>query len=170
MTDVDSICVVIGRTRHGMLVHEIAEAAKQGAKLIEVRLDFLKKAPDFKRLLGNKPCPMLATVRRPPDGGKWAGSEDERRILLRQAIVAGFDWVDLETDAPAPYPGSAGLLALARLAGPDQQAGSRHPLPREIAEATDYYSTVLILLSALAAMAANASGQDAARSWPFSLM
>jgi len=34
-----------------MLLHEIAEAAKQGARLIEVRLDFLKKAPDFKRFL-----------------------------------------------------------------------------------------------------------------------
>ena len=69
LPDVDCICVVIGRTRHGMLLHEIAEAAARGAKLIEVRLDFLKKAPDFKRLLTDKPCEMLATVRRPPDGG-----------------------------------------------------------------------------------------------------
>ena len=104
MTDVDSICVVIGRTRHGMLLHEIAEAAAQGAKFIEVRLDFLKKAPDFKRLLEVKPCALLATVRRPPDGGKWAGSEDQRRTLIRQAIVAGFDWVDLETDAADAIP------------------------------------------------------------------
>ena len=104
LPNVDSICVVIGRTRHGMLVHEIAEAAAQGAKLIEVRLDFLKKAPDFKRLLEAKPCAMLATVRRPPDGGKWAGSEDQRRTLIRQAIVAGFDWVDLETDAADAIP------------------------------------------------------------------
>jgi 3-dehydroquinate dehydratase / shikimate dehydrogenase len=104
LPDVDSICVVIGRTRHGMLLHEIAEAAKAGAKLIEVRLDFLKKAPDFKRLLENKPCAMVATVRRPPDGGKWAGGEDARKILLRQAIVAGFDWVDLETDTADAIP------------------------------------------------------------------
>ena len=98
LPDVDCICVVIGRTRHGMLVREIEEAAKQGARLIEVRLDFLKKAPDFRRLLEKKPCQMLATVRRPPDGGKWDGGEEARRVLLRQAIVAGFDWVDLETD------------------------------------------------------------------------
>jgi 3-dehydroquinate dehydratase/shikimate dehydrogenase len=104
LPDVDRICVVIGRTRHGMLLHEIAEAAKQGANFIEVRLDFLKKAPDFKRLLENKPCTLLATVRRPPDGGKWSGSEDERRILIRQAIVAGFDWVDLETDTADAIP------------------------------------------------------------------
>jgi 3-dehydroquinate dehydratase/shikimate dehydrogenase len=96
--DVDRICVVIGRTRHKMVQLEIQEAAKQGARLIEVRLDFLKKAPDFKRLLANKPCPLVATVRRPVDGGKWDGSEDARLTLLRQAIVAGFDWVDLESD------------------------------------------------------------------------
>src|SRR5947209_11231653 len=92
------ICVVIGRTRHKMIQAEIQEAAKRGAELIELRLDFLAKAPDFKRLLDNKPCPMLASVRRPPDGGRWGGSEAERQTLLRQAIVAGFDWVDLETD------------------------------------------------------------------------
>jgi 3-dehydroquinate dehydratase/shikimate dehydrogenase len=96
--DVDPICVVIGRTRHQMVQLEIQEAAKQGARLIEVRLDFLKKAPDFTRLLANKPCQLVATVRRPVDGGKWDGPEAARLTLLRQAIVGGFDWVDLETD------------------------------------------------------------------------
>jgi 3-dehydroquinate dehydratase/shikimate dehydrogenase len=90
--------VVIGRTRHKMMQIEIQEAAKRGARLIELRLDFLAKAPDFKRLLADKPCPMVATVRRTQDGGRWAGTEAERLMLLRQAIVAGFDWVDVETD------------------------------------------------------------------------
>src|SRR5262249_37429689 len=92
------ICVVIGRARHKMVQVEIQEAAKQGAQLIELRLDFLTRSPDFKRLLANKPCPMIATVRRQEDGGRWSRGEEERRMLLRQAIVAGFDWVDLETD------------------------------------------------------------------------
>ena len=78
-----------------MVQIEIQEAAKRGARLIELRLDFLANAPDFKRLLHAKPCPMIATVRRPPDGGRWPGSEADRQTLLRQAIVAGFDWVDL---------------------------------------------------------------------------
>src|SRR5437879_3565830 len=92
------LCVVIGRTRHKMMQIDIQEAAKRGAKLIELRLDFLAKAPDFKRLLAEKPCPMMATVRRPADGGRFSGTEDERLTLLRQAIVSAFDWVDLETD------------------------------------------------------------------------
>lgn len=94
----EHVCVVIGRTRHKMVQIEIQEAAKKGARFIELRLDFLAKAPDYKRLLENKPCPMVATVRRPAEGGRWPGTEEARQMLLRQAIVAGFDWVDLETD------------------------------------------------------------------------
>jgi 3-dehydroquinate dehydratase/shikimate dehydrogenase len=92
------ICVVIGRSRHKMILIEAQEAAKRGAQLIEVRLDFLARSPDFKRLLADRPCPFIATVRRPEDGGRWNGTEEARRMVLRQAVVAGFDWVDLETD------------------------------------------------------------------------
>jgi len=100
----EAICVVIGRTRHQMVQIEIQEAAKQGARLIELRLDYLAKAPDFSRLLVDKPCPMIATVRRITDGGKWNSGEEARKTLLRQAIVAGFDWVDIETDVADSIP------------------------------------------------------------------
>ena len=92
------LCVVIGRARHKMVQAEIKAAGERGAGMIEVRLDFLGRAADFKRLLAFRPCPLVATVRRKEDGGRWAGSEEQRRMLLRQAVVAGFDWVDLETD------------------------------------------------------------------------
>jgi 3-dehydroquinate dehydratase/shikimate dehydrogenase len=100
----EHICVVIGRTRHRMVHAEIQAAAKNGARLIEVRLDYIARSPDFKRLLADKPCPIVATVRRTADGGKWTGTEDARRALLRQAIVSGFDWVDLETDVADVIP------------------------------------------------------------------
>jgi 3-dehydroquinate dehydratase/shikimate dehydrogenase len=97
-TDAERICVVIGRTRHKMVAVEIQEAAKRGARFLEIRLDFVARAPDIRRLLKDKPCPMIATVRRPQDGGRWGGQEDARRMLLKQCIVSGFDWVDLEID------------------------------------------------------------------------
>ncbi|MFO0807450.1 MAG: shikimate dehydrogenase [Gemmataceae bacterium] len=97
-TDTHRICVVIGRTRHKMVAIEIQEATKRGASFLELRLDFIAKAPDLKRMLAVKPCRMMATVRRPQDGGRWGGSEDARKMLLKQCIVGGFDWVDLETD------------------------------------------------------------------------
>ncbi|MBX9678350.1 MAG: shikimate dehydrogenase [Gemmataceae bacterium] len=98
MEQTTRICAVIGRTRHKMMQMEIQEATKRGARMIELRLDFLSKPPDFKRLMAVKSCPLVATVRRVEDGGRWSRSEEERIVLLRQAIVSGFDWVDLETD------------------------------------------------------------------------
>ncbi len=97
--DAERICVVIGRTRHKMVAAELQEAVRRGARLIELRLDFLAKAVDFKRLLEHKACPLVATLRRAADGGRWNGNEEDRQMILRQAIVSGgFDWVDLETD------------------------------------------------------------------------
>jgi 3-dehydroquinate dehydratase/shikimate dehydrogenase len=95
---VDRICVIIARTRHKMVQIELDEAVKRGAQFIELRLDFFAKAVDFKRLWPHKKCPWVATLRRHTDGGRWKSTEEERRVVLRQAIVAGFDWVDLETD------------------------------------------------------------------------
>jgi 3-dehydroquinate dehydratase / shikimate dehydrogenase len=95
---IDRVCVIIGRTRHKMMIAELEEAVKRGAAFIELRLDFLAKAVDFKRLLPLKKCPWVATLRRREDGGRWTGTEPERKTIMRQAIVGGFDWVDLETD------------------------------------------------------------------------
>lgn len=93
------ICTVIGRTRHRMVLAEMQEAVKRGAELVELRLDFVARALDLKRIFAEKKCPLVATVRRPQDGGRYSGAEDARRMLLRQCIVSGgFDWVDLETD------------------------------------------------------------------------
>lgn len=83
---------------------EIQEAAKCGAELIELRLDFLARPPDLKRLLAEKPCPMIVAIRRPQDGGRWKGSEETRLLLLRQAVAAGFDYIDLETDVADAVP------------------------------------------------------------------
>jgi 3-dehydroquinate dehydratase/shikimate dehydrogenase len=93
------VCAVVARTRHKMLQVELREAVARGAKFIEVRLDFLQKAVDYKRLQPSKACPWMATFRLPADGGRFAGTEAERQTLLRQAIVSGlFEWIDLETD------------------------------------------------------------------------
>jgi 3-dehydroquinate dehydratase/shikimate dehydrogenase len=87
-----------------MVQQEIVEAQEMGATFIELRLDFLAKAPDFKRLLEYKTVPFLATVRRASDGGRFNATEEARKTLLRQAIVGGFDWVDLETDIANSIP------------------------------------------------------------------
>jgi len=95
---VDRVCVIIARTRHKMVQVELDEAVHRGAQFIELRLDYMAKAVDFKRLLSHRKCPWIATLRRHTDGGRWKGTEEERRMIIRQAIVSGFDWIDLETD------------------------------------------------------------------------
>lgn len=98
------ICVTIGRTRHKMVTLEHQALAEKGATLVELRLDWIARKPDLPRLINNRPTPVVVTCRRPADGGRWNGSEDERMVLLRQAIVAGVEYVDLELDIAKKIP------------------------------------------------------------------
>ncbi|MBW3541885.1 MAG: shikimate dehydrogenase [Planctomycetes bacterium] len=92
------ICVSIGRTRHKMIVLEHRRLAEKGAELVEIRLDWIARQPDLGRLLADRPTPTIITCRRRSDRGRWRGSEDARLALLRAAIVAGVEYVDLEED------------------------------------------------------------------------
>ncbi|MCI0362227.1 MAG: shikimate dehydrogenase [Planctomycetaceae bacterium] len=98
------LCVTIGRGRHRALIAEHKHLAEQGCKLVELRLDFLMTPPNLKRLLAARPCPVVVTCRREKDGGRWTKSEESRLMLLRQAIAAGVEYVDLEEDIAASIP------------------------------------------------------------------
>ncbi|MCA9115198.1 MAG: shikimate dehydrogenase [Planctomycetaceae bacterium] len=98
------ICVSIGRTRHKMVVAEHRALADRGAELVELRLDWLSRQPDLGRLLGDRPTPCVVTCRRRSDRGRWAGTENQRLALLRAAIVAGAEYVDLEDDIAGGIP------------------------------------------------------------------
>jgi 3-dehydroquinate dehydratase/shikimate dehydrogenase len=87
-----------------MVMAEHQALAQRGAKLVELRVDWLARAPDVPRLLKQRPTPVIVTCRRREDGGKWNGTEDERRTVLRTAIVSGADYVDLEDDIAASIP------------------------------------------------------------------
>jgi 3-dehydroquinate dehydratase/shikimate dehydrogenase len=95
------ICVTLAHARHGMMIGEHQALAQRGVELVEFRIDYLARSPDLKRLLTNRPTPAIVTCRRPADGGKWAGKESERLMLLRAAIVSGADYVDVERDIAA---------------------------------------------------------------------
>ena len=92
------ICVTIGRGRHSSLLAEWKAAAEAGADLVELRIDCLRREPDLKRILTNRLTPVVFTIRRGADGGLWRGEEEKRKRLLREAIVMGVDYVDLEAD------------------------------------------------------------------------
>ncbi|TDH59448.1 endoglucanase [Dankookia rubra] len=84
----------------------------------------------------------------------WAGLWREPALLQAHrfwtASAPPPAWVDLETGSTAPYPALPGMVAVARLAASDGRTGPFHPSAREIVESFDYYSTMLILLSAWA--------------------
>jgi 3-dehydroquinate dehydratase/shikimate dehydrogenase len=46
----------------------------------------------------------VATCRRREDRGRWSGSEEKRREVLREAIVAGVEYIDLEVDIATSIP------------------------------------------------------------------
>jgi len=98
------ICVSLGRVRHRELIASHQALAQNGASLVELRIDWLRFPPDVGRVIKSLPTPTIVTCRRPQDGGRWRGSEDERLMLLRHAIVAGVDYVDLEGDIAAKVP------------------------------------------------------------------
>ena len=98
------ICATIARTRHRMMVAEYQAAAEQGADLVELRLDFLRRPADLGRLLERRPCPVIATCRRPQDGGRFKEPEEKRQLILRSAIAAAVDYVDLESDIAGQIP------------------------------------------------------------------
>ena len=98
------ICVCIGRGRHKMTMAEHRHLAEQGVKLVELRVDYIRSRLDIKRLLADRPCPCIVTCRRESDGGQWSGTEEERIMALRTAIVEGADYVDLEEDIADKIP------------------------------------------------------------------
>lgn len=98
------ICVSLGRTRHKMMIAEHKALADRGAELVELRLDWLSHSPDLGRLLADRPTPVVVTCRRAHDKGLWRWSEEQRRMVLRSAIVGGAEYVDLEEDIAATIP------------------------------------------------------------------
>jgi 3-dehydroquinate dehydratase/shikimate dehydrogenase len=98
------ICVSIGRGRHKHMMAEHKHLVEQGAELVELRLDYLTRDVNLKRLCSERPSPVIITVRREQDGGRWIGNEPGRQMLLRSAIAEGVDYVDLEDDIAGDIP------------------------------------------------------------------
>ena len=76
------ICVTLGRARHKRMIAEHQHLVEQGAELVELRLDYIGRAVNLTKLMMNRPGPVVVTVRRREDGGRWMKSEQERLMLL----------------------------------------------------------------------------------------
>jgi 3-dehydroquinate dehydratase type I len=93
------LCVPIVEANSARARSHYIRAARKGL-WAEIRLDYLEK-PDLRRLFRTLPGPVIATNRPQTEGGRWAGSEKERRALLEEALSFGVQALDVEfaTDA-----------------------------------------------------------------------
>lgn len=98
--DIPRVCVSIANeTPDAALAAALACAA--GADVIEIRLDFLAN-PDPRPFLAALKTPLLFTNRAAWEGGRFAGSEEERLRPLLAAAEAGAAFVDIELKTAQP--------------------------------------------------------------------
>lgn len=69
--------------------------AADGADLVELRLDSVVD-PNVAGALQGRRCPVILTCRPVREGGWFRGSEEERRAILRDAVLSDAEYVDLE--------------------------------------------------------------------------
>ena len=65
------------------------------ADLVELRLDSVRD-PSAAAALAGRRKPVIVTCRPRSDGGTFAGSEDERRAILSEALSLGAEFIDVE--------------------------------------------------------------------------
>ena len=87
------ICVSIGRGLHRHMIAEYLGTSSIKGRLIWWSCGWTTSTgTNLKRLVADRPCPGVITCRRTADGGKFTGSEEQRRLLLRTAIAEGVEW------------------------------------------------------------------------------
>ena len=88
------ICVSI-QSRTTQQTLEDVKRAGTVADLIEIRMDYRDEPLDFVEIVEASKVPLIGTNRRGDQGGKAKEPEQERVQLLREAVRAGFTYIDL---------------------------------------------------------------------------
>jgi len=97
------LCITVTPTSRTLAKVDLLNAASQGG-IVELCLDHLVKEPDFKDLLSVTDKPVIISCRRPQEGGHWKGTDEQRISLLRQAIVAGPAYIELDLETAPSIP------------------------------------------------------------------
>lgn len=90
------LCVTVTGSTMAELRRERDRASE--ADLVELRLDGVDH-PDAAGCLEGRTRPVIVTCRPAWEGGRFTGSEEERRRLLETAVTLGADFVDVEARA-----------------------------------------------------------------------
>lgn len=97
------ICITVTPTSRTLAPADLLNASRSG-DLIELCLDHFINEPNVGELVKMIDKPILVSCRSEKDGGKWKGSEQQRVQLLREAIVAGPAYVELDLDIAGSIP------------------------------------------------------------------
>ena len=92
------LCETVTGDTMAALVSARDAAAGLGADIVELRLDGVKDL-DVERALHGRRGPVIVTCRPTWEGGRFAGSEEERRKVLARALTLGAEYVDVEWQA-----------------------------------------------------------------------
>ncbi|HLQ43202.1 MAG TPA: type I 3-dehydroquinate dehydratase, partial [Planctomycetaceae bacterium] len=97
------ICISVSPASRTLAKVDLLNAANRG-DVVELGLDHLLKEPNVAELMEGIPKPILISCRTQEQGGAWEGTETERITLLRQAIVAGPAYIELDLEAAKSIP------------------------------------------------------------------
>ena len=98
------VCVSIVSRDIEQAIEDLNRVINYNPDLIEIRLDYLERDADLKRLRVVTELPLIAAYRFRRKGGSIIGSEEERVEWLIRACDTGFDYVDLELNASGSIP------------------------------------------------------------------
>jgi 3-dehydroquinate dehydratase type I len=90
------ICAAVTASNEEGVKFAVKRAQKEGADLIEIRMDYFKNEIDLEEIRSLTTLPLIATNRSRAEGGFFKGLDKRRISLLFEALKAGFDYIDLE--------------------------------------------------------------------------
>ena len=97
------ICISVTPASRTLAPADLLNASRK-CDLIELCLDHFINEPDVGELIKMVDKPILVSCRREQDGGAWKGTETQRMSLLREAIVAGPAYVELDLEMAQNIP------------------------------------------------------------------
>ena len=97
------ICISVTPASRTLAPADLLNASRK-CDLIELCLDHFINEPDVGELIKMVDKPILVSCRHEQDGGAWKGTETQRMSLLREAIVAGPAYVELDLEMAQNIP------------------------------------------------------------------
>lgn len=97
------ICITVTPESRTLAPADLLNASRR-CDLIELCLDHFINEPNVGELIKMVDKPIMVSCRSEKEGGSWKGTEQQRIQLLREAIVAGPAYVELDLDIANSIP------------------------------------------------------------------